>query len=383
VRGVRALLPSDLPSVAGLYERVVRSGSRDPAPGLADCFTRTLLEHPWVDPDIPSLVYEDAPHRIAGFLGSHVRRLWWRGRRARLACSGQLVTDPLASPPAVGAFLLQRYLSGPQDATITDGATETVRRMWEGLAGHTSDLRSVVWMRIFRPGAAIRDGMRERIARARLRSGAFLRQAPLPGDGMGRLLGPIPRSIEGALLGMRGGPARPASAFASEPLQPRVAAQVWPDMAEPFACRPDYDEAFLEWLFREMAATTARGELVARLVREPNGRPGGWFVYYLKEGGISQTLQVVARPRSLSAVLDHLFHHAWTGGAAGLSGRLEPGLLSGIRARRCSLHFGEPALVHSRSEDLLGDITSHRSLLTRMDGEWWMGHHLHPLPTRP
>jgi hypothetical protein len=36
------------------------------------------------------------------------------------------------------------------------------------------------------------------------------------------------------------------------------------------------------------------------------------------------------------------------------------------------------ALIHSRNIDLLHAVQSGRALLTRLDGEWWMGHHLEP-----
>ncbi len=38
-------------------------------------------------------------------------------------------------PLGVGALLMRRHLSGPQELTITDGPTDTVRRMWAGLGG--------------------------------------------------------------------------------------------------------------------------------------------------------------------------------------------------------------------------------------------------------
>ena len=71
---IRPLERDDLPQVVSLYEHVARSGSRTPPPGLAAYFERTFLDHPWADPEIPSLVYADGD-KIVGFLGSSVRRL--------------------------------------------------------------------------------------------------------------------------------------------------------------------------------------------------------------------------------------------------------------------------------------------------------------------
>ena len=56
---IRPLERSDLPAVATLYELVARSGSRTPAPGLERYFEKTFFDHPWADPEIPSLVFVD------------------------------------------------------------------------------------------------------------------------------------------------------------------------------------------------------------------------------------------------------------------------------------------------------------------------------------
>jgi hypothetical protein len=67
VSAIRALEPDDIPVVARLYERVMRSGTRSPPPALEQFFREALFEQPWADPEIPSLVYED---QNAGVVGS-------------------------------------------------------------------------------------------------------------------------------------------------------------------------------------------------------------------------------------------------------------------------------------------------------------------------
>ena len=147
---IRPLERADLPQVVSLYEHVARSGSRTPPPGLAAYFERTFLDHPWADAEIPSLVYADGD-KILGFLGSSVRRLELDGRPVRMGISGQLVTEPEVRKRAAGAFLMREYMSGAQDLTITDTASDMVRRIWEGVGGETSQLACIGWVRIFRP----------------------------------------------------------------------------------------------------------------------------------------------------------------------------------------------------------------------------------------
>ena len=53
------------------------------------------------------------------------------------------------APP--GAFLMSADIKGAQDLTLTDTASDLVRRIWEGVGGDTFQLACVGWVRIFRP----------------------------------------------------------------------------------------------------------------------------------------------------------------------------------------------------------------------------------------
>jgi hypothetical protein len=346
-----------------LYESVIRSGSRFPPPKLADYFERTFFDCPWVDPEIPSLVYEDEAGKIAGFIGSHPRRLLIDGRPMRMGCSGQLVTDPRVRSRAVGAFLMHKYMAGAQDLTITDGATEEVRRIWEGLGGQSAQLRSIEWIRVFRPLNTALQYIS--------RNGKF------------RHLAAVSRPVASALDAVIARPARfqlrpKEPAVSGEPLTPALLAEQLPAVAKSYRAFLDYDPVFLEWLFREMAAVETRGSLIAMTIRNNAGKVIGWYVYYLKPGGISEVVQVAAEKRDLGDVLDHLFNHAYTNRAAALRGRLEHGLIDSLSQRGCLLRYCGMALAYSKSPDILRAVLLDHALLTRMDGEWWMGHHIEP-----
>lgn len=368
--GIRPLERADLGAVTELYQAVFRS-SLPPKPGLAEEFERTVLDHPWADPEVPSLVYESAAGAIAGFLASHVRRMRHGSESVRMACSGQLVTDPAYARRGIGALLLRRYMGGPQDLTITDGANEAVRAIWQGLGGSTSALSSLSWTRVLRPAGLLARKAGDRRGAAAPR--AALAAARLADAVAGRRLAPAP------------------VATVAEALEPRALIDAIEQLsgersgrgrrADPaFELRPDYDEPFLEWLFAEMAAVKARGELVRRLVRDPSGAVAGWYVFYSLPGGTSQAIGVGASPPSAGAVLDHLFRDAAERGAAAVQGRLEPSLLPALTERRCLFARSEWAMVHGQDPAPLAAIAYGRALLTRLEGEWWMGHHLPPTP---
>jgi hypothetical protein len=361
---IRPLEREDIPKVASLYEHVARSGSRTVPPGLAAYFERTFFDYPGADPQIPSLVYLDDDGRIAGFLGSSVRRLSFEGRSVRLGISGQLVTEPEVRNRAAGAFLMKEYMNGPQDLTLTDTASDLVRRIWEGLGGETSQLACVGWVRLFRPWRFAADYLGRRRGRPGLAGGAR----------------PVWAALDAASAAVARGALRPDEPEGSaEELTPAAIANHLPAVAKSFPLRPAYEEDFAAWVLGALREVKTRGELIARLVRGRDGSVRGWYVYYLPPGGIAQVIQLAANERAVDDPLDHLLHDAWSRGASGVQGRVEAHLREPLSRRRCVFHAsGYLALLHSRNPELLHAIQAGRALLTRLEGEWWMGHHLEP-----
>ncbi len=361
---IRPLERDDLEQVASLYEQVARSGSRTPPPRMEEYFEETFFDHPWADPEIPSLVYAEPDGRITGFLGSSVRRFVFDGRPVRVGVSGQLVADPESRGRAPGAFLMSAYMKGPQDLTLTDTASDLVRRIWEGVGGDTFQLACVGWVRMFRP--------------LQFASSYRARQERLGAPGRARS---VLAGVDVAANTVLGRVLRPARASAAEgrELTARELVENLEAVTRNMRLRPAYDEEFLDWLFAQLRLVTARGELRARLV-ERDGRVLGWYLYYLLPGGISQVLQIAGHERDLGDVLDDLFRDSYAGGAAALQGRMEAQLREPLSQRRCLLHpSGYLALIHARDSELAYSVQSGRALLTRLEGEWWMGHHLLPL----
>ncbi|MGD9530798.1 N-acetyltransferase family protein [Pseudonocardia sp.] len=359
--GIRPLAREDLPEVCSLYERVVRSGTPEHPLALEDYFARTLIDHPWFDEDIPSLVYETREGEIAGFLGSYARRMRLDGRAVRLGCSGQLVAAPEARHKGVGALLMRRYLAGPQDITITDGATDYVRRIWTGLGGRTDTAASIGWVKFLRPAQVGAFLSRRRGRRWLTRSIGFVGS---PVDAAARrLAGRVPGVL----------PLEPQTF--TEQLDAATLVEQVGSAARHLRLHPDYDTAYVDWLFEELAAVTFRGTPVRHLVRDVRGRVLGWYVYYLEPGSVAQVMQVAAPGGDMAAVLGHLFWHADSQGAAAVTGRVEAHTVSELHGNRCLLVPSEWSLVHSEDQSVLALLGTPETLLTRLDGEWWMGHH--------
>jgi len=353
VSRIRPFERDDLPGVASLYESVMRSGGRTPPPLLGAYFERTLLDHPWADPEIPSLVYED-DGRILAFLGSHVRRLRFDGRPIRMAVPGQFVSDRAHRHKAVGALLLRRYLSGPQDITVAEGEAP-LRFMWEKLGGVALQPACISWTRHLQPARVLGDELLERSHRQRWK--------------------PVARPISALIDAVATRKLRVSEpSNRGEPLTPEAVLEHLLSVVGEIRLIPDYSEAFLRWLFDEMAAVRTRGTLARCLVRDQD-RVLGWYITYLQPGGIGQVMQIAAADRDIPAVLDHLFHHAQSSGSAAIEGRLDARLFEALAGRRCVLRYGTRVLAHSRAPELLSAMALGHAFVTRMDGEWWMGHH--------
>ena len=170
----------------------------------------------------------------------------------------------------------------------------------------------------------------------------------------------------------------------TEPLTAEAMGEHLAAVAKPYRLRPAYDDPQgTSWLLEQIARVEPRGELVARLVRNAESRVQGWFVYYHRPGGIAQTLGVAAAANDVGDVLDALLADARGRGAVAVQGRVEPHLLDRLSERRALFHkSGYLPLIHSSRPELLHAIHSGRALLTRLAGEWWMGHHLLPFDSK-
>jgi hypothetical protein len=360
---IRPLEQEDIPAVARLYQVVMRGGSDEPPAFLEPFFERTLLDQPWADSTIPSLVYVEEGE-IVGFIGSNVRRMRFDGRPVTMACSAHQIAHPRVRKRAVGALLMRKYMSGPQDLTITDGATEPVRRMWEGLGGRTVHACCFSYDYAFRPWRLVLGRMAERFGAHRVEPAV----APLAAG--------LVRATAAVWPGLRRA-APPATDV--EPLTPQLLLELLPAIDKTVRLRVDYDLSYLGWLFQELDREqptlwergVRRGKLWAEAVHR-GGRPVGWYVCQLRAGLPCRVLQIAAASTETDFVLTQLLHRASARGATGVYGRVEPRLVGPLSVSRSFLRFSEGRmLVSARDPELVNAVVRGDALLTRLDGEWW------------
>lgn len=356
---IRPMRPDDLPEVAELYRFVDRSDWRIPGSEVPGWLHRTLFAQPWFDGEIPSLVYIDDAGAIMGFIGSHARRMRFDGEPIRMTAAGPLIAHPQVRSQAVGARLWRRLLAGPQQLTITDGASDEMRQIFEMIGGQLMHPSSIAWARILRPWSYIGNRVLSRTAwtRHRVKPWAHRPLAALDVPTVraaGRLRAPA------------------AAASRDEPLTPELLIEHLPEISRSLRLVPDYDLPFLRWLFAELENNKTWGTPHRRLVRAHDGRVLGWYVYFVLEREGCQVIHLVARPRHEGTVLANLLSHAYEHGAAAVQGRVEARILASLAHCGALFRFSPRSLVHSRDPALIGSITSGSALLTRLEGEWWM-----------
>jgi hypothetical protein len=355
---VRPLEEADLPAVADLFRAAMGPDNDLSRPWLADFLRETLLESPWIDPEIPSLVAPSEDGGVAGFIASNVRPVIVDGTRLRGACCAHLVVDENARSRALGPQLLGRYMAGPQDLTFTDTATEVVARMWRSFGGRSDGQRSTGWMLVLRPGAWTLA-----VGRARVQGRRAPNLVNVPA---------LPFHVGGSrLTGHREQEAgTPAPPVETEQLTPAVLMEHKDAILKGVRVHLDYDEPYVSWLLRQVDGLYATAVVARKLVRI-GGRAVGWFVYIHDPGGAGRVLQVAARERDTDAVFRALVADARERGVTVLTGRLEPNLVETLRKRWAVLGFDARTLVHAQDTKLLDALATGPALLTRLDGEWW------------
>lgn len=360
VNPISPFTKDDIPAVAEMFQRLLlqeNPSQRGLAPNaLPDYFEQVLFQNPWYDEELPSLVYRDSSGQIIGFLGVTPRPMRWQGQPIRAAVSYHLMVEPERRASLAGVQLLKTFFAGPQDLSLTDGASEVGRRVWEGVGGATAMLYSQRWTRILRPSqwAVSRLGRQKRFAR------------------VARTLTPFCSLLDAAAARVLPQLFPPStSQLAEQELTAETFLTHLPKVCLNRSLQPVYDEDSLPWLFKQAAQMKMSGTFRKVQVSDPQGEVIGWYLYYLKPGEVSLVLHLAAKKKAFPALLNHLFAHARRHGAAALVGRMEPLHMQELTDQSCVFHrMGSWTLIHAKNPELLHAIQRGDAVLTGLEGEW-------------
>ena len=361
---IRVFEAKDATEVAGLFKAVFPQNCWESTAELAAYIRQMFCDHPWRDDDIPSWVACEEGKPV-GFLAVMPRPMMHGKQPIRAAVGCQFLVHPARRQSLVAVQLLRSFFQGPQDISLADGANILSARMWEPMGGAVSPVHSLSWIRVLRPAEGA-------LWLARSRS-PWLRS-------MGRIGNSLAALVD--TCAMRAAPFQYKPQLVEQDLDARSLHAALSEHTAHFALRPQYDLPSLEWLLDQAAAKKRHGQLQARMLRDPNGKVAGWFLYYL-DAGISRVLQLAARPDRVRPVLEHLFHHATERGTVALEGRMDPRFAAELGKMHCFFrNCGELTLVHSRNPSLLAPLSLGNAFFTRLEGEWWLRFHGEPKRSR-
>jgi hypothetical protein len=355
---IRVLGEDDVPAAAALFARVYPHHRWHSQAACESYFREMLFDNPWRDPELPSWVAEQ-DGRIVGMQAVMPRPMRFQGRPLRVAVSCQFMVDPDKRRSLVALQLMKAYLSGPQDLSLADGASDQSRRLWIGLGGTAPLLYSLHWTRPLRPAGYALSLLEGR--------GAITRPVTLAAR---------PLCAMADALAARLPPNRflhDDDDLAEDTLDPAAMLSNLPDVMDGSALQPVYDARSLAWLLEQTGRKTRNGNLRSRAVLDSKRKLIGWYLYYSNAGGVSEVVQIAARDGSFDQVLQRLLADAWKYGAAALRGRLEPRFVQELSDRHCWLRQeGSRTLVHSRHAEVIDAIQQGDAFLSRLEGEWWM-----------
>ena len=348
---IRPLEPEDLEAVA----RLVASG----LPGWrrsADVLARNLVDHPWAEKPLRSLVATDDAGEVIGTFGLQERRVRFDGRELRGVCCSHLVVAAESRGGAAGAMLVKRLLQGDQDLTWTDSGTADVVRIWRAFGGQIDHSRTADWMYVLKPVRWLRGVVSGAVSR-RERGRHLLPVGSVPVHTLGR------RLLPGAF------PEHPQRLSAVE-ARPEAVIDALPRLTWGVRLRVDWDREYLDHTYRLIESLA--GPLVRQLVLA-RGEPIGWYVYAPRPA-MSRVFLLVGDRRRISDVFSHLVFDARERGCSMLSGRLEPHLDQPLRQRLAGVALTGLPLVHARDPAVLATVASDSALLSELDlvdSEWW------------
>ncbi len=318
-------------------------------------FEEIFFHNPWYDEAIPSLVYQERDGKIIGFLGVVPRQMLFLDQPVRVAVSFHFMVEPESRSSMAGVKLLRAFFAGPQDLSLTDGAGQVGRRIWEGVGGSTAWAHSLLWTRILRPAQYAVHLLGRRKAFSPFAHA--LSPVGYLTDAAARRM--LPRYFPGA-----------PPQCSEENLDVETLLRYLPQFSKSVALRPVYDEHSLQWLLKQAEQMKLFGDFKMALVRDSGREALGWFMYYLKHGGMATVFHLAARKGAINEILDSLFNHAWGRGASTITGRLYPRYMQELSDKRCYFHRdGGWVLVHSNNDKLLEAIQRGDSFLTGLEGE--------------
>jgi hypothetical protein len=359
---IRALQSSDIPALAGMFQRVFRDPKVPASESLVSYLKHFYLDAPGQDLGISSLVHLNGSGEMTGFVGATGLPMTFEGRTLRAAICGSLMVEKREADPLAGARLLKAFLAGPQDVSFSETASEVSASMWMTLRGVALPQYSLDWLRIIRPA-----GFFVELGKSRIGAAGVLRPLARKADDVLR------RRMATEDLRWSGVPSswNGQGSFKTREISAETFAELFVRLTARFRIRPDFPDEQLAHVLKEADYARTEGEAVFGKVEARTGATVGAFVYHGDAGRIARVLQILALPSQERQVIDCLIGHAADRGAVALRGRTQPALLEAMLGRRISFTHLASSVIHARDPEILRAFHNGDGFFNGLAGEHW------------
>ena len=356
---IRPFTESDLPQVADLYWHHMRQRKGPAPPAVHASLHELYFANPWVDSELPSVVYLSPSGQVVGFLGLIVRKMCLKGQPIRIALAGNMVVHSEFRSKQAATRLAGVWSGGKHDISLGDSCNDASRRLLERIDFRTIPALNIHWARPLRPSHYAVYAISHRTG-PMLSASLKLAAKPLCSlaDAVAEMFSKSPfRHAKSPLHGAEADVETLLECFA--------------EFRQGYSLWPEYDARSLAWLLSFMERRTARGHLRKVVVRDDRQKIVGWYIYYVKPGAVGEVVQVGGEPKFTKDVLDHLFYDARERGVIALHGVVERRRMPDFSDKGCFFTcLGGWTLVHTRQPELLELLERGDVLLSRLDGEW-------------
>ncbi len=355
---IRPFVQDDIPQVATLIKGSFDFAKKLSVRFISDALEEVLFHNPWVDKNIPSLVYQHSDGTVKGFIGASPREMMFNGEPVTLAITHNFVVESGPHSFMTGVKLYKSILEGPQDLIISGSAGDTTKYIAEKAGGTIAYAHSYYWWLPIRP---FQSGLGY-IGNNKFAS--FLSVGLKPMASVGEFLIGI----------MAGAPFRyhrPEADLVKLSASDLVACQN--EFSVRYALRPAYSPETLQWVLDTAGKAMHLGKIEAIGVYNKKGCLAGWFIVFLNPGGKCEVLQMKARDGKEALVFENLIYHTWQEGAVELIGRLEPAFMRTVSR---SWSFYRPGrmwmLLHGKRMDIITAICRGDMFLSRLEDDIWL-----------
>lgn len=355
---VDCCVKDDIPAIARIHLKIFGNPNDEPSEGLKSYYEMVLCGHPWCDEELPSLVYRSKEGNVEGFVGVITRRMNFKGKSIRVAVPHRLMVAPDCNSPMAVLKIIKRFLAGPQDLSLGDGANDLGKKFMEGMGATTSKIYSMNWLCFLRPFSVMRN------LAGKYNVLKWIGAASWPVCSlMDSLALKIPRSP------LR--PKHPDGCTAKE-IDSQALLSCIGDFSKRRPLYPEYDTETIQWLWDFLKSNTQRGQLRGYEVRNAKDKRIGAYLYYLNSKKMMEVMLLLAREDSTDIVFSHLLSRAFDCGAIGVGGRMEPRFLQSMWSHHCFVKRGSWAVVHAKDPEILNVINRGDAILSALEGELWL-----------